>query len=656
MGRIPYWDINYGVLIDLLALPVMAMWGYRFYLIYKRIKSGKARINSGLGVKSRAFGPFYLRTFLSRGILGSRIYSKPFSGIAHGGLFWGMLLLGLGSFMLLLQVVFAIPVLTGGFNRWFMSFTLDAAGLAALAGLLFLIVRRVFPPERLRVYKARNEFLGIELLLAAILVSGFLLEGLRISANRPDTYSMVGNYIAGWFAHCADKLFFYRGLWWAHGLLAISFLLYLPNSPLAHLVLAPVNTALAIPVPGPKMGVLDFSAFEDEVSEETPVLGVARLSDFSWKRLLDVETCLWCGRCHEVCPAAQTGKALSPKRIMVSLAESFKAGRMEEQCVGENSIITAPAVFACTTCAACMEACPVSVNQPKTIMRLRQNLLMEQSEIPGTMGQANKSLEARRHPFFGTAFGSADWRKTIEVPFFKQGETEYLLWVGCAATYEERSQKIARAMVEILTKAGVSFGILKDHRCTGDPAKQMGNEFLFREIAQENIEEFTSLGIEKIITLCPHCFNSLSRHYPPLGGSFDVIPHAVFLKTLIDEQKLELKKYDQSICFHDPCYLGRRNHIYSPPREVLNAAGHCVEMPKNRSGSFCCGGGGGNYWAEEEGTRINKTRAKEAFKMSTNIIATSCPFCLLMLTDGLKGLSEEEKVLDIAEIVSRSMA
>lgn len=654
MGRLPYWNIHYGVVIDLLALPVITVWGYRFYHIWKRITAGKARVNSGLGVQAHSVGPFYLKNFITRGVLGSKIYAKPFSGIAHGGLFWGMILLGLGSCMVLLQVVFGIPVLEGGFNRWFMSFTLDAAGLAALAGLAFLFIRRLLPPERLTVYKTQSDFLKMELLLAVIIISGFVLEGLRISANGPDSYSVAGNFMAGWFTNCGNKLVVHRCLWWAHGLMAITFLLYVPYTALVHLVLAPVNTGLALPVPGPRMGVLDFSAFEDEESEETPVLGVARLSDFSWKRLLDFETCLWCGRCHEVCPAAQTGKALSPKKIMVTLAESLKEGRMEDACVGKESI-TASAVFACTTCAACMEVCPVSVNQPKTIMRLRQNLLMEQSEIPGTMGQANKSLEARRHPFFGTAFGPADWRKGIETPIFKQGQTEYLLWIGCAATYEERSQKIARAMVGILLKAGVSFGILKDPRCTGDPAKQMGNEFLFREFAKDNIEELASLGVKKIITLCPHCFNSLSRHYPPLGGNFDVIPHSVFLKKLIEERKIEIKKREQSICFHDPCYLGRRNHVYSAPREVLSGAGKCVEMPGNRTGSFCCGGGGGNYWAEEEGTRINKTRAKEAFETSTDIIATACPFCLLMLTDGLKGLSEQEKVFDIAEIVSRAM-
>jgi Fe-S oxidoreductase len=285
-------------------------------------------------------------------------------------------------------------------------------------------------------------------------------------------------------------------------------------------------------------------------------------------------------------------------------------------------------------------------------MRLRQHLLMEQSEIPDVMGQAHKSLEARQHPFFGTLFGPTDWRKGLDVPIFEKGQTEYLLWIGCSITYEERAQRIAKAMIPILQEAKVSFGILEEARCTGDPAKQMGNEFLFSEIAHQNLDEFSSLGVEKIITMCPHCFNSFTHHYPQLGGAYEVLPHSVLIKELLESERLKVHKSTKTVCYHDPCYLGRHNYIFDAPRKVVSSLGRLVEMPRNQKQSFCCGGGGGNYWAEEEGTRINQARASEALNTGADVIATACPFCLLMLTDGLKKFTEEQKVYDISEIVS----
>ncbi len=442
------------------------------------------------------------------------------------------------------------------------------------------------------------------------------------------------------------------------GRMALQLWYSLPTSPFSplrvHLVLGPVNTGLAVPMSGPKMGNLDFSAFESEDTDETPKLGVGELADFSRKRLLDFAACVWCGRCHEVCPAAQTDKPLSPKGVMITLSEYLTEGKFNDKSL--TTKISNEAIFNCTTCAACLETCPISVNQPKAIMRLRQYLVMEQSQIPDTMGQALKSLEARQHPFFGDyASGKNDWRKNLEVPIFEKGTTEYLLWTGCAVAYEERAQKIGRAMVSILMKAGVSFGILEDARCTGDPAKQMGNEFLFQEIAQQNVSDFRSLGVRKIITLCPHCYNSFSRHYPQFGGLWTVIPHSVFLSSLLKSALIDIKESSHSIVYHDPCYLGRRNNIFTEPRQVFSSVGRLIEMRRNRNLSFCCGGGGGNYWAEETGSRINQVRAKEALDTNANFIATSCPFCLLMIVDGVKKFTEEQRVFDIAELVNMQL-
>jgi Fe-S oxidoreductase/nitrate reductase gamma subunit len=652
MGRVPYWNISYGWVIDLLSVPAMAIFAYGLYCHWRRIRQGKARLSLGLPLTALKIGPVYVRSFLTKGIVGTRIYRKLFTGVAHGLLLWGMVVLALGTVLVFLNVLFGLPVFRGDFNRWFMGFTLDVAGVAALAGVLFLMIRRLFPPERLTCFKANTLFLLVEAAIVLILVSGFVIEGLRIAQNGADPGSIVGNLLGPSLAGLGSLSALHRYLWWIHGLIALCLIAYIPYSPLVHLVLAPVNAGLDLPVPGPKMGVLDFEAFEGE-GDETPSLGVGRLGDFSWKNLLDFSTCLRCGRCHEVCPAAQTGKKLSPKNIMVTLGDYFKEGRMADASLLDT--VSTDAIYSCTTCAACMEACPVSVNQPNAILGMRQHLLMERSEIPDIMGQAHRSLEARHHPFIGTGFGPNDWRKGLEVPIYEKDKTEYLLWIGCSVAYEERTQKIARAMVNILKTSGVSFGILEENRCTGDPAKQMGNEFLFSEIAGANIEEFAALGVKKVITMCPHCYNSFTRHYPLLGAKFSVIPHAVLIRDLIAANAVRPAKSAQTICYHDPCYLGRHNDVLSDPREVVSSVGMLVEMPRSGRESFCCGGGGGNYWTEEEGTRINQARAREAFDTGAATIATACPFCMLMLTDGLKKFTEEQMVKDIAELVNDQM-
>jgi Fe-S oxidoreductase/nitrate reductase gamma subunit len=565
-----------------------------------------------------------------------------------------MVILFIGTTLVILNILFGLPVFSGGFNRWFMSFMLDLAGFLALVGIVFFLVRRMIQPDRLRLPEARKGFVPVSGLLGLILITGFITEGARIAAAAgfPEASAFVGNFLASNLISPALSLEIHAVTWWVHGLLALGFVAYIPYSPLVHIVLAPVNVGFADPAPNVKMGVMDFSAFENEDAEDLPALGAGQLADFTRKRFLDFSSCLWCGRCQEVCPAYNTDKPLSPKGVIVTLAERLASGKLDESLIDGISM---DAIFNCTTCAACMEVCPVSINQPKTIMRFRQNLVMEQSRIPELMGKAVASLEQRAHPFFGTGSGAAEWRKDLDVPIFEPGQTEYLLWIGCSVAYEQRAQKIGRAMVRILQKTGTSFGILEESRCTGDPAKQMGNEFLFAEIAQQNIEDFSALGIKKIITLCPHCYNSFSRHYPKLGGEYEIIPHSSFIKSLMDGKKLNLVRKDQRITYHDPCYLGRRNGIYDDPRTVIAGVGGLVEMPRHRNESFCCGGGGGNYWAEEQGSRINQQRAGEALETNADTIAVACPFCLLMLTDGLKKHTEETKIFDIAEIVAASM-
>ena len=653
MTRIPYWNITNGIFIDVFAIPAMIILVYGLYGHWKRIQLGKAAFKLSLKDVSWNTGPFRLQGLVVKGILGTKIYKKLVTGVAHGCVLWGMVILAIGTGLVFANVLLKLPVFEGAFNRWFMSFFLDLAGLLALIGLLFFIIRRFIPPERLTTPKERPDVLLPACMLGVIIITGFIIEGLRIAVTGPDAYAFVGNFIAGFLPGGDGGKLGHLFFWWVHGLLTMGFIAYIPYSPMVHIFLVPVNSALADPAPGIRIDNMDFSAFEDEDYSDPIVLGAASLKDFSPEHLIDFSTCLWCGRCHEVCPAAQTGKPLSPKGVMVTLQEELEKEKADNDTLIEE--ISSEAIFNCTTCGACVEACPASINQPKAMLEFRRNMVMEASEIPELMGKANKSLEQRQHPFFGTGAGAKDWCKGLEVPTFEKDKTEYLLWTGCAVKYEERAQKIGRAMVEILSHAGVSYGILEDSRCTGDPAKMMGNEFLFNEIATQNVEEFNELGVKKIITLCPHCFNSFTSHYPELGGDFEVIPHAVLIQQLIKSGNLTLNRGTKSLVYHDPCYLGRHNDIYDEPRALLSNVGKPVEMPRNRNGSFCCGGGGGNYWTEETGTRINQARAQEAINTGSDDIVTACPFCLLMLTDGLKKFTEEEKVFDIAELVNTKL-
>jgi Fe-S oxidoreductase len=397
--------------------------------------------------------------------------------------------------------------------------------------------------------------------------------------------------------------------------------------------------------------VLDVAALEPDENGNLPALGTPTLADYSVKRRLDFDTCLWCGRCQAVCPAAMTEKSLTPKGVVITLAEALSQGKMTDRSIIDK--VGMPALFECRTCGACVEACPAMVNPLKAIWGMRQNLMMERGEMPVRLLSAYRNMEALMHPFSSQASPS-DWRKGLDVPIFSAGKSEYLLWIGCAVTYEDRAQQIGRAMVDILNDAGISYGIIEEARCTGDPAKQMGDDYLFSQLANTNIALFKDRQVKKIITMCPHCYNSFRNYYPPLGGCYEVIPHISLIGDLVSSGRLKFASGNMKIAYHDPCYLGRHNRIFKSPRYTVSSIGKLVELPRSNNNSFCCGAGGGNYWNEESGKRVNYARAQEAFESGADLLATACPFCLLMLTDGLKMHTSAQIVFDIAELVQQA--
>lgn len=590
--------------------------------------------------------------FLERGVLTSRLFKRPASGLAHALVFFGSIVLILGHAAYPL-VFIGIPVEDGAFGYWFMAIGRDLAGVAVLIGLLFFMIRRlVFPPSRLLEGRARRGFVALEAFFLVIIFAGFTTEGLRLAYEGLTPGRFVGNPLAGLLGNVGSDttLRWYRLFWWLHGLAGLVFISTIAHSPLGHMLLGPINAALARKKPGVQLRPIDFDALD---SDDAPPLGASKLADFSPKARFDFLACVWCGRCNEVCPATQTGKPLKPKSVIVTAAEYLRAGKLDDEAFLDE--VGFEATFNCVTCGACMEACPISIRHPEAIIEMRRHFVMERSELPEIMGHANKNLETREHPFVGTSASPDAWRQGLDVPFFEKGVTEYLLWIGCAITYEERAQSVARAMVKLLQHAKVSFGILEQARCTGDPAKQMGNEILFQEMASANVEEFSEAGITKIITMCAHCFNSFDRYYPELGGNYEVVPHAMLLDQLIAAGKLPKISGSEKITFHDPCYLARHNDVMDEPRNVVASVGSLVEMPRHKKDSFCCGAGGGNYWGGAGGERINDVRAKEALQTGADKIATACPFCLLMLTDGVKKSTDEKKVFDIAELVAEKL-
>jgi Fe-S oxidoreductase/nitrate reductase gamma subunit len=652
MGRTPYWQIDYWILIDLLAIPVAVIFVYGVIRHWRKIQSGVVQFRLTWGDIRHGLRREKLVRLLWTGLLGSRVYRKAVTGFFHAMVFWGMLVLFLGTLMVLLNVVFDVAVMSGGFYKWFMALALDAAGLAVLIGIGFLLVRRLSRYPRLFEPKPRSGFVCMELLLLAVVLTGFLLEGLRIRLTGAHELAFVGSWAARLLVSPADGATIYTLLWWSHGLLSLVFIAYIPFSPLTHLLFIPVNAAIAEPIMGADVDVLDLSSLETGQNGEIPPLGTPTLAEYRPKRLLDFSTCLWCGRCQEVCPATQTEKGLTPKGVMVTLAEWLQAGKISDQ--GLIDTVGMETVFECRTCAACVETCPAMVNPLKAIWNMRQNLMMECGEMPVQMLQAYRNMEALRHPFSSSA-SSTDWARGLDVPPFEAQKTEYLLWVGCAVTYEDRAQQVGRAMVNILNHAGLSYGIIAAARCTGDPAKQMGDDYLFSQLANANIALFNGLGVNKIITLCPHCYNSFNTYYPPLGGDFQVISHVSLIRDLIHAGKIKPSAGSQKIAYHDPCYLGRHNNLFNDPREVIDSIGNIVELPRSHNNSFCCGAGGGNYWNEESGQRINTARAQEAFESGADKIVSACPFCLLMLTDGLKMFTDKNMVVDVVELLEQNI-
>ena len=560
------------------------------------------------------------------------------------------------------------------FGTYF-SCALDIIGLCALIGCLLAIVRRyVLRPDRLD--NTPDDAVAL-ILVSALFLLGFVIEGFRIGITNPPNalwtpVGLLASKILSAIGLMGERSapFLHHLTWRVHFFLVLGLVAYLPYSKLFHLVSSTLNIFLRST--GPKGELTPITDFE---TAET--FGVTTINEFTWKQLLDLDACTRCGRCQDQCPAYLSEKPLTPKKLVQDLKNHLqregnillgKKGTAE----GEQGLtplignaISADELWSCTSCMACMEQCPVFVEQVPKVVDLRRYLVMMESSFPSEVAGVFRNMEVNSNPWGIGLASRGDWAKPLNVPILSEAEDtdiDILYYVGCSGSFDDRNKKVAVAFVQVLQAAGVRFAILgAEEKCCGDSARRMGNEYLFQQLAQENIEAMKKYGIKKIVTTCPHGYNIIKNEYPQLGGTFEVYHHSEFLARLIAEGRLPLvNPVDQRITYHDSCYLGRYNGLYSEPRTVINsiAGAGLVEMDRTGERSFCCGAGGGRMWMEEHlGKRINHLRFEDALKTKAGTIGTACPFCLTMLDDATKDkeMGESIKVQDITELIVQAL-
>ncbi|HEX78714.1 MAG TPA: 4Fe-4S dicluster domain-containing protein [Dehalococcoidia bacterium] len=453
-------------------------------------------------------------------------------------------------------------------------------------------------------------------------------------------------------------------LFWGNWAIALFALVFIAHSRFLHIIASLCNHFYRSPLPKGELRSIDLETAES--------FGASGIKDFTRKQLLDLYACVSCGKCQDVCPATASGKPLNPKNLILDLKKhrmDVAPGLLKVESSAGNSTLILPGevisreeIWACTTCRACDDICPVGVEHIDKIVDFRRNLVMEQALMPESAEGALRSIENRGHPWRGSAASRTDWAEGLDIKILdKGGDTDTLLWVGCTGALEERSMQVTRSMTEILKLAGVDFGILGNREsCCGEPARRLGNEYLFQMQAEKNIETLKGYCVKKIITICPHGYNTLKNEYPRFGGDFEIIHHSQFIAQLIEEGRLKITgAAGGAITYHDPCYLGRYNEIFRSPRNILNRlpGARLIEMKDSRWKSLCCGGGGGRMWQEETtGSRISEMRIEQAKKTGAGTIATACPFCLQMFEDAIKATGYEEslKAMDISELVARA--
>ncbi|MGR6836251.1 heterodisulfide reductase-related iron-sulfur binding cluster [Syntrophomonas erecta] len=695
--RIVGANIPYEWLIYIIMFIPIGIFLYGFYKRVQVWQLAKGEIHRNDQVGQR------ILSWLGYTLAQARIIRKPLAGWMHFFLFWGFVVLFIAAGVDASHYWLGFPHIEGASYIGF-SWLVDVFGLLATIGIIVLaIVRYLQKPDRLNDTKASDGW--IILLVFVILVTGFVIEGLRIAAQITMSTTMaqiayeqkaspIGWLFAGMFNNMQldAVLMWHRVLWWFHMAIAFLFIALIPFTKLWHIFSGMLNYAFRDLEPSACRMVYNI--------EEAETFGVENIEEFGWKDLLDLDACIRCGRCQENCPAFNTGKHLNPKVTLIQAmkehldakapyllaakeeaaeaeavamtaeaeAEVAEVNPMEQSLLYD--VVTTDVIWDCTNCRACMEHCPMFIEHIPKIVDMRRNLVMWQGDMSSEAQMAFTNMERNYNPW-GVGFANrAEWLKERDVRDLvnlvpEDGKDfEYLLYAGCAVSFDDRYKRVGEALVRLLDKAGVSFGYLGvEEYCCGDSARRLGNEYLYQTLAQSNIDSFNNYGVKKIIVVCPHGYNTLKNEYPQMGGNYEVYHYTEILAKLVAEGKLKASHaLNAKVTYHDSCFLGRHNNVYDEPRGVIKAAGgNIVEIEKSKSFGFCCGAGGGRMWLEEDAVegykRINDTRTDQLLVPEPELIVTNCPFCLTMIDDGVKAASKEEqtKVLDVAEVLWRSM-
>lgn len=609
-----------------------------------------------------------IRDFFVHALGQVRILKKAYPGIMHFLIFWGVTIQVLGTIINIMNMLLFFPwVITFPRGTAYLVYELimDLAGVAILAGVTMAFFRRlVLRPKTLET--RWDDYYALSL-LALIPLLGYIMEGTRLLATNPPwaAWSPVGNLVArlmaglGMTSQGATQL--HDILFWIHAGVALTLVASIPFTKMRHLVYAPLHVIFR---PLRKTGALE----KIENIDQAEILGVGKVSEFTSQQLLSFDACVNCGRCEEVCPSNISGMAYSPRTLIQTLHKTMvdslekTNGRSNQELFAETFSEFYP--WQCTTCGACTLRCPAFVNPVDEIVDMRRYQALTTGKVPKSIADTLRNIERQGNPWGIPAQDRLNWSDGLNLRELAPGaETDVLLFVGCASAYDDRNKKVARSFVHLLQKANVNFGVLGfDETCCGETARRMGNEYLFQVFAEQNLEAMSKIKFNRIVTQCPHCFNTLKNEYPQFGSSYKVQHYTEFLSelSLTKDFSPNGNGLKGRLVYHDSCYLGRYNQIYQAPRQLLKDAKlHPHELPRHGENSFCCGGGGGQMWLETDpNTRINHRRLAEALQVKADVVATACPYCLLMFDDAIrsKGLGEQVQVMDIAELLERQLS